>query len=277
MGDMALEGTSLELTVNALVGSMLQKGYLNEKTNTVLLSVDSKDETDGNAIKEKLSEKISILFDTESINGSVISQTVSADDQELSDLASQYKMTLGKAKLIRTIVNMNPGSDFADYAELTVTELNAVMNQTAEDPKDESIYIGKEKALEIALNWRKVSADDLVCEPTIELVASRGTICYLIDVRTHSAVYIVYVDAFTGGIPSEGVNEPNFTAEEAWSFVCDQLGSEAEKATLLKQEFNDHTVSNFPMTYLFRFEIDDIEYAALVDALNGTVIRITKI
>lgn len=57
IGNMEFEGSSLELTVNALVGSMLRNGYINEITNSVLLSVDSKDEATGKLSRKSLPEK----------------------------------------------------------------------------------------------------------------------------------------------------------------------------------------------------------------------------
>lgn len=281
IGDMNFEGESLELTVNTLIDSMIGNGYISETTNAVLLSIDNKDENIGNAIKDKLSAEISDLINTESIQGSVISQIVSGDDEELSGLASEYGISIGKAKLIQTIMKMNSDGEFSDYAELSITELNAVMNTKAEETKDNNAYIGKEKALEIALNKLNLTLNDLDAEPKIELVASRGDICYHVELHrsrndengAHSASYTIYIDAFTGKLHGEGVTEPNFSMEEAWGFVCDQLGSDAEKANLLDQIFNDME-SGLPMTYSFFYEIGDNEYCALVDAMNGTVIRI---
>ena len=62
MDDIEFEGTNLETTVNALIDSMIGNGYINKNTNSVLLSVDNKDENVGNAIKDKLSAEISDLI-----------------------------------------------------------------------------------------------------------------------------------------------------------------------------------------------------------------------
>lgn len=283
ISDMKFEGNSLESTVNTLIDSMIGNGYINETANSVLLSVDNKDENIGNVIKDKLSAEISDLINTESIQGSVISQIVSADDIELSGLASKFGISIGKAKLIQTIMKMIPDGEFSDYAELTITELNTIMNTKAEEKKDNNAYIGDEKALEIALNKLNLTLNDLDAEPKIELVASRGDICYHVELHgswndgkgAHSASYAVYVNAFTGEIPGEGVTEPNFSIGEAWGIICDKLGSDAESANLLEQIFNDME-SGLPMTYSFYYEIGDNWYSALVDAMNGVVIRIVE-
>lgn len=279
MDDIEFEGTNLETTVNALIDSMIGNGYINKNTNSVLLSVDNKDENVGNAIKDKLSAEISDLITTESIGGTVISQTVSADDEELSALASQYGITVGKAKLIQTIIKINPDEEFSYYAELNISELNKIMNTSVDGNKDNNTYIGEEKALEIALERIGLTMNDLDAKPTIELVTSRGDICYSITLsitkNNSSNKYRIYIDAFTGKTPGEDVTEPNFTIEEAWDFVCEELGNKAKDAKILEQKFNDME-SGLPMTYSFYFEVGSNEYYGLVDAMNGVVIRIIE-
>jgi len=65
----------------------------------------------------------------------------------------------------------------------------------------------------------------------------------------------------------------NFTTEEAWTFVCEELGANAKNANILMKRFNNME-SSLPMTYSFYFEIEAKEYVALVDAMNGVIIRI---
>ena len=74
IGTMDFRGSSLELTVNALVGSMLTKGYLNDVTNSILISVDGKNDT--TALREKLTAEVASLLHTDSFDGSVITQSL---------------------------------------------------------------------------------------------------------------------------------------------------------------------------------------------------------
>ena len=118
------------------------------------------------------------MINVESIGGAVISQTVSGDDKELAELASTYGITVGKAKLIQTIMKINDEREFSDYVELNITELNKIMTSSADNPKDENTYIGEKKALEIALSELNLTISDLTTEPVIELVVNRGAVCY---------------------------------------------------------------------------------------------------
>jgi hypothetical protein len=238
-------------------------------------------------MKDKLSAEISDIINAENINGSVIGQIVSGDDTELSSLATEYGISIGKAKLIQTIMKMCSSGEFADYAGLSITELNILMNTKAEDTNSDTnsndTYIGEEKALNIVLDALNLTLNDLDAEPKIKLVAIRGDICYLVELHrswndkdgAHSASYALYVNAFTGAQGGEGVTEPNFSMEEAWDAVCEQLGAYAEKAKILEKKFNDME-SALPMTYSFYYEIEDNSYCALVDAMNCYVIRIVE-
>ena len=82
---------------------MLQKGYLNETTSDILVSVNNKDEAAATALKDKLSDGIAAIFESNNLEGEVLCLTVSSDDTELCALAKQYGITVGKAKLIETI------------------------------------------------------------------------------------------------------------------------------------------------------------------------------
>ena len=89
LGDMDFKGSSLDVTINALIGSMLQNGYLDELANSILISVDNQDPALSAALQEKLSQEVNGLLRTNSFTGSVLSQTVS-DDDELKTLAQTY-------------------------------------------------------------------------------------------------------------------------------------------------------------------------------------------
>ena len=157
------------------------------------------------------------------------------------------------------------------------------MTASVKTPDTDAPYIGEEKALEIALRQCNLTEEELSCDPIVELVASRGEICYQILFRhewkdgsgSSSASYVVHVNAFTGKAPGEGVTAPNFSMKEAWEIVCDQLGDDGEKAVMTSYVFHDME-SALPMTYSFAYEVGNRKYVALVDAMDGTVIRIVQ-
>lgn len=56
--DMDLKNTDLDVAVNAILGSMVKHGYLNEAQNMILLSVDSRNQKRSEKIRKELTEEI---------------------------------------------------------------------------------------------------------------------------------------------------------------------------------------------------------------------------
>ncbi len=74
LGDMELTGVDLEVGINAIIGSLLKNGYLSTEQNSILVSVDTKDEATAATLKEKLAAEIDALLGGSNIEASVITQ-----------------------------------------------------------------------------------------------------------------------------------------------------------------------------------------------------------
>ena len=62
IGDMNFKGSDLDVAVNALIGSMLRCGYLSEITNSILVSVDSSDAAQGEALQKRIAAEIEAIL-----------------------------------------------------------------------------------------------------------------------------------------------------------------------------------------------------------------------
>ncbi len=279
IGDNKFDGSTLQATVGTLIDSMIEQGYLNESTNSVLLSVENENETTGNGIKDKLANEI-----TDKIEGDVIGQVVSSKDSQLSELATTYGITLGKAKFICQIIG-NEDKNFADYIHYSITELNTLLKASVEENEggegEEKNYIGKEAALQIVLEALDLTLEDLDEYPTIVLDVRRGEVFYDIFIKishyedeynwSHEEFHY-YVHAITGKQVGEGVTEPNITAEEAITIVLNGLSLNENEISELECRFNDME-SGMPMTYSVAFVKNGKLLCSLVDAMDGTLIR----
>ena len=119
---MDLKGAELKVATNAIVGSLLQHGYLDELANSLLISVEGGGEM-GAALQQKLTEEVRTLLAGRGSEPAILSQTV-AEDAELRVLADEYGLSLGKASLVQRLVRSNPAYTFASLAGLTINELN---------------------------------------------------------------------------------------------------------------------------------------------------------
>lgn len=121
IGDMDFKGSDIEVTMNALIGSMLRNGYLNELANSILISVDNSDPLKGEELQARLAEKVNELMEADGFFGAVLGQTIT-EDSDLRQLADQYGITQGKAQLIRQILDSTTGHTFEELAPLTITD-----------------------------------------------------------------------------------------------------------------------------------------------------------
>ncbi|MBR5949534.1 MAG: PepSY domain-containing protein [Clostridia bacterium] len=128
VGSMDFTGVPLDLTVNALIGSMVRNGYLGELANSVLVTVDEKDETRAGELTRYLASVIDEALAPQG-GGAVIGFTAEHDSR-LEGLAEKNGITLGKAMLIQKVIDTMPYYGFDELTYLNINELNALL-----DPK----------------------------------------------------------------------------------------------------------------------------------------------
>ncbi len=214
IGDMDFKGSDMDVTVNALIGSMLRNGYLSDISNSILVSVYGEDDEKTAALQERLSKKIDEILQTDSFSGAVLSQTVRPDD-ELRSLADTYGISLGKARLIREVIRNNPEHSFADLTGLTINELNLMSKtdgiasedvQSVGDASDKA-YIGADRAKEIAFSHAGVVSANDVSKLEIEMDYEHGVMIYEIEFHYGDREYEYDIHAVTGDI-LKSENEP---------------------------------------------------------------------
>ena len=209
LGDMDLTGSDLDVAVNALIGSMVRNGYINELANSILVSVDADDPTRSEELQARLTEEINELLQTAAFSGSVLSQTIS-QDHALQPTADRYGITLGKAQLIQQIIDQDTRYSFDTLASLSINDLNLILHHdTAAHDSEHTIattgtasdkaYIGAEAAKTAALEYAGVTADDAVYLRA-EFDYEDGIMVYEVDFIAGSYEYTVDVNALTGEI-----------------------------------------------------------------------------
>ena len=212
VGSMDFEGSSVDVAVNALIGSMLRNGYISELANSILVSVDSEDAAEAEQLQSRLSQEIDELLHTESFTGSVLSQTVQADS-ELSALADSYGISLGKAQLIRQIVGENPRYTFEDLVALSINDLNLILssgstarpNVNSTGTASDKNYISRDEAIEAALTAADLKRED-VRDLDAEFDCFRGVMIYEVDFDNGGREYEYRVDALSGEIVSDDLD-----------------------------------------------------------------------
>ncbi len=114
--DMELEGTQLNVAVNAIVGSLLQNGYLTEAGSAILISVGDSDAQRAGRLEAELNQTVSAAVE----KSVVLSQVLTRDAGQTPGTAG---VSAGKAALVQSIQALNGNLVFEDLAALSVEEL----------------------------------------------------------------------------------------------------------------------------------------------------------
>ncbi len=225
IGDMDFEKIDLEIAVNALIGSMLQHGYLSDAQNSILISVATKNEEKADALQTQLSEKVTALLENSRIEASIITQTFSKDDGddkdgEIETNENEKPVSPARAALIEKIlaaglVDANGVAyTYDQLALLKVNELKLILESkdltvdgiessgTAADGQ----LIGKEQAVAIALEKAGLT-EDAITDLDIEIDVSKKTqaIFYEIEFDCDGYEYEYEMIAATGEIIKEEI------------------------------------------------------------------------
>ena len=206
VGDMDFKGSNLDVAVNALIGSMLRNGYLNELANSILISVDNQDPAKSTELQERLANEINAVLQSGTFDGAVLGQSISADSK-LRELADTYGITLGKAQLIQQITQQSAFYSFEDLVPLSINDLNLLTesgnlnltNVNSLGTASDKAYIGQEKAKQAAISHAGASADKLT-EYEIELDFEHGVMVYEVEFKCEGFEYDYEIDAVTGAV-----------------------------------------------------------------------------
>ena len=199
---MDLKGTDLNVAINALIGSMVRCGYISELKNSVLVSVEDSNAARGQKLQEEITADITQALEQSAIEAAVLSQTLDMD-QTLQQMAEQYAISVGKAKIITKILAKDPTLTAQALAGLPINDLSLIL--LSKEPEADGVassgqvsdkkYIGEEKAREIAL--AKVPGGRVV---KAEYDMEDGRIVYEVEVLLNGVEHDFDIDALTGDV-----------------------------------------------------------------------------
>ena len=311
LGDMKLKGTDLEVAVNALIGSMVQNGYLDDLQNSILVSVENDDPDRSAQLQQTVRQTISGIFQDDTMEASVLTQSVS-EDAELATLAEQYQISLGKAALIQEVIAQDSTLTFASLAPLTVNEIaliTASRNLTTDTvtqtgSASTKAYITPEEAQSAAFTHAGVSENE-VSRLEIEFDSEDGIMVYEVEFYAGTTEYDYDINARTAevlhfsqglhgsgttstpttspdtGTPSAGTGSTgtNSTGTTATTTLSE---SEAKAAVFADAGVSESQVSHLKVeldrddgrtVYEIEFQVGTTEYEYKIDAATGSILK----
>ena len=228
---MDLKGSTLDVAVNALMGSLLKNGYVDELANSILITVEDDNATRAAQLESQLTETVNAVMTSSSINGAILSQVVN-QNQDLQAKADEYGISLGKAQLIQQLVEQNPTLTFESLAGRTVNDLNLLLSSQATTLSTVSStgrasdggYIGTEVAKNAALAHAGLTADQVTVSK-VDFDVEDGQMVYEVEFWANNVEYEYDVDATTGEIVKN--HTETYTAAAGQNGSIDQAAAKA--------------------------------------------------
>ncbi len=284
---MDFKGSDLKVTVNALIGSLVRKGYINEINNSILVSVSDTDWQSGEHLEQELLDEISKLID----NGSILSQQVITDDV-IRTLSKDYGISLGKAQLIKEICDGSNTYTYEELAGLTIHELN-LLNKRNEgsithrqgEPNDQA-YIGIRNAIQAALDHAGISGSNVFINEA-ELDYENGRMIYEVEFRYEGYDYEYKIDALNAAVLHSKKTRSSATSTSAAAPSVDKIISqeEAKRNALSHAGLSEAQITDLKieleyedgiLKYEIEFDSDGQEYDYEVDASSGKILKSEK-
>ena len=295
---MELKGTPLDVAMNAIVGSLVKNGYVDELANSILITVEDEDTARGARLQQELTSQADAVLASAQVNGAILSQTFQHNDA-LQQKADEYGISAGKAALIQTIADSSSGLyTFEELVGLPINDLNLLMNSgklnlggiDRSGTPASGAYIGEEAAKRIALEHAGV-AENEITEYECEMDYEHGRMVYDIEFSGSDSTnggYIEYdyhIDAENGEIlkydfehdddhhatPAPG--SEYITSEEAIAFALERAGLARNQVTNLKAEFEtEHGIA----LYEVEFDANGYEYEIEVNAADGSILKFDR-
>lgn len=124
LDDMDLKNVDLDIAVNALIGSMVRNGYLDELDNAILVTVTNDNEKKAASLRRDVVGDVESSLQEHSVQAVVYDQQMKVTD-EIQKLSEEYNISYGKAYFLQELVRDNAltDDDMKKFAKMTMEEI----------------------------------------------------------------------------------------------------------------------------------------------------------
>lgn len=233
LNGMKLEGVELKTALNAIVGSMYVKGYLTADDNSMLISVDTSDETHTSGFLTYITQQVNDVFENSEMECAIIAQGVKVDE-DLKRRAEEQGVSVGKMHLLDKMVDSMGDlsqEEIDTLSGLSIKDLNLIYSQkpNGNRPPDElisgsvSVKVTEEQALNAVLSEINKTADDIEEYHIFIMPSKRGEskAVYTVTIKLFDddAIYKYEVNCQTGEVAIASMGTPpNETPQNGGGF-----------------------------------------------------------
>lgn len=115
---------SYDVVVSDLTESLSSKGYIDQKHNSILVSVSNSNETKAEKVKTQVISDIKTTLNKKEIEPVIYNQSITdSNAKKLERLAKKYNISFGKMKLINSLIEKDSSLTIEELAKLPINQI----------------------------------------------------------------------------------------------------------------------------------------------------------
>lgn len=266
LSGMDLQNVDLQVALNAIVGSMVQQGYMTKDTKGVLVTVQNKDQKKADTLRKLVVKEMEIALSTEDMNAAVFHQVISSQNNNASAFARKNNISLGKAVFVLNLANKASSLNAKELAKMKISEIAKLVADKNIDIRDIIEYDSDDSLWEnIADAIEDINEGD---DDYIVATTQQGTTqaVQVQPTETQAAVAQTQAQpqtqAQTKAQPQQG---GRISADKAKAIAFGHAGVSAGQVRDLSVEYDDDGV------YEIDFKVGNMEYDYEIGAVDGSI------
>ena len=274
LSGMDLHNVDLQVALNAIVGSMVQQGYMTKDTKGVLVTVQNKDQKKADNLRKLVVKEMEIALSTEDMNAAVFHQVISTQNNNASAFARKNNISLGKAVFVLNLANKARSLDAKELAKMKISEIaklvadkNIDIRDIIEYDSDDSLWENIADAIEdinegdddyIVATIQQSTTQAVQVQPT----ETQATVAQTQSQTQTQAQTQPQTQAQTKAQPQQG---GRISADKAKDIAFGHAGVSAGQVRELSVEYDDDGV------YEIDFKVGNMEYDYEIGAVDGSI------
>lgn len=271
LDDVSLKNLKLSTALDALMGAMSRKGYLDDQAQ-ISVFVDGSDDDFNRELYDEITEDLAHLAPD-----AVTQVGESATNEQTTEQPAGNEQITEQPSAEQT--TEQPATD--QTTEQPAVE-QPITGQTGEQQPQQSASITEEQAKEIAASHAGVAVADLTFH-SVSLEEDDGRRVYDVEFYSGSTEYDYEIDAATGDILSYDNDVENFSIPQQGASSGSYIGEEAAKAAALQRagltaeqvrwEKCELDEDDGRFSYELEFSSGQHEYECEVEAFTGEILN----
>ena len=280
LSGMDLQNVDLQVALNAIVGSMVQQGYMTKDTKGVLVTVQNKDQKKADNLRKLVVKEMEIALSTEDMNAAVFHQVISIQNNNASAFARKNNISLGKAVFVLNLANKASSLNAKELAKMKISEIaklvadkNIDIRDIIEYDSDDSLWENIADAIEdinegdddyIVATTQQGTSQAVQVQPTETQAAVAQTQAQTqAQAQTQTQAQTQpQTQAQTKAQPQQG---GRISADKAKAIAFGHAGVSAGQVRDLSVEYDDDGI------YEIDFKVGNMEYDYEIGAVDGSI------